>query len=153
MLTRMYTANLQCTSYTAININTSCPHIPPYYYQLPTSIYILPLLLTSAAHTYMLQYMLHKRTYVVVFKQDVCMDIYAWKQYYVAWREVASFPGSSYYVVIHTSKCIKARKKKTARNGEGLHGLPLDDVTNSRQRTSQRGIHGDSSLFPQICSL
>ena len=50
-------------------------------------------------------------------------------------------------------KMHKSEKKKTARNGEGLHGLPLDDVTNSRQRTSQRGIHGDSSLFPQICSL
>ena len=112
-----------------LNINTSCPHIPPHYNQLPTQTYILPLPLTAVAHThtymymytahmlwYKHNYMVHMHTYVVVFKQEVYMHIY--ERTCMKTIPHGLYRGGfaprpllfSCYSSVHTSKCIKAEK-------------------------------------------
>ena len=62
---RMYIANIQCTSYTAVNINISCPHMPPNSYPHKFTYYFCHLCQppTHTWYMYMLQYKV---------KQDVC---------------------------------------------------------------------------------
>lgn len=62
---RTYIANIQCTSYTAVNINISCPHMPPYSCPHKFTYYFCRLCQppTHTWYMYMLQYKV---------KQDVC---------------------------------------------------------------------------------